>query len=227
MSDVKGVSFGARTQFRGTRRRTRRPASERAKRRRIAPLQTQGVWRQAQLQSAPYGFGSPAVVLAVLALVKVVPYVINAFRTVSTDDAYVNGHVTFVAPRVPGQVVRVLVDDNNRVQRGNLLVQLDKEPYRVDGGYRKGRGSGCPSQYCRSPGQGSGTRRTGAQPALRVGAGDRAGPRSGRRPACQSCSLAGSKCDARKGPGRLPARAAAAEASGDLAGAIRFVPGSV
>ena len=70
-------------------------------------------------------------VLVVLALVKVVPYVINAFRTVSTDDAYVNGHVTFVAPRVPGQVVRVLVDDNNRVQRGNVLVELDKEPYSV------------------------------------------------------------------------------------------------
>ena len=49
----------------------------------------------------------------------------------STDDAYVNGHVTFVAPRVPGQVVRVLVDDNNRVHKGNLLVQLDKEPYQV------------------------------------------------------------------------------------------------
>ena len=70
-------------------------------------------------------------VVALIALTKVVPFTINAFRTVSTDDAYVNGHVTFVAPRVPGQVVRVLVDDNNRVKRGNLLVQLDKEPYRV------------------------------------------------------------------------------------------------
>jgi membrane fusion protein, multidrug efflux system len=70
-------------------------------------------------------------VVVLLALTKVVPFTINAFRTVSTDDAYVNGHVTFVAPRVPGQVVRVLVDDNNRVKRGNLLVQLDKEPYRV------------------------------------------------------------------------------------------------
>jgi membrane fusion protein (multidrug efflux system) len=39
--------------------------------------------------------------------------------------------VTFVAPRVPGQVVRVLVDDNNRVRKGDLLVQLDKEPYQV------------------------------------------------------------------------------------------------
>src|SRR5262249_10554776 len=33
--------------------------------------------------------------------------------------------------RVPGQVVRVLVDDNNRVRAGDLLVQLDKEPYQV------------------------------------------------------------------------------------------------
>jgi membrane fusion protein (multidrug efflux system) len=51
--------------------------------------------------------------------------------TVSTDDAYVNGHVTYVAPRVAGQVSRVLVDDNERVKKGDLLVQLDKEPYRV------------------------------------------------------------------------------------------------
>jgi membrane fusion protein (multidrug efflux system) len=70
-------------------------------------------------------------VVVVLALTEAVPYTINAFRTVSTDDAYVNGHLTYVAPRISGQVVEVLVDDNNRVQRGNLLVQLDKEPYRV------------------------------------------------------------------------------------------------
>jgi membrane fusion protein, multidrug efflux system len=49
---------------------------------------------------------------------------------VSTDDAFVNGHVTFVAARVRGQVSRVLVDDNNRVRTGDLLVQLDKEPFR-------------------------------------------------------------------------------------------------
>jgi membrane fusion protein (multidrug efflux system) len=51
-------------------------------------------------------------------------------NTVSTDDAYVNGHVTFVAPRVRGQVARVLVDDNYRVRKGDLLVELDKEPFR-------------------------------------------------------------------------------------------------
>jgi membrane fusion protein (multidrug efflux system) len=50
-------------------------------------------------------------------------------NTVSTDDAYVNGHVTMVAPRVSGQVSRVFVDDNDRVKTGALLVQLDKEPF--------------------------------------------------------------------------------------------------
>jgi membrane fusion protein (multidrug efflux system) len=61
-----------------------------------------------------------------------VPWVDTVLNTVSTDDAYVNGHVTFVAPRVKGQVVRVLVDDNVRVKKGDLLVQLDKEPYQVE-----------------------------------------------------------------------------------------------
>jgi membrane fusion protein (multidrug efflux system) len=59
------------------------------------------------------------------------PTVLKAFVTTSTDDAYVNGHVTFVAPRVQGQVAKVLVDDNMRVAKGDLLVELDREPYQV------------------------------------------------------------------------------------------------
>jgi membrane fusion protein, multidrug efflux system len=70
-------------------------------------------------------------VMLVAVLVKLVPAAMTAWRTVSTDDAYVNGHVTFVAPRVAGQVVRVLVDDNNRVHKGDLVVQLDREPFQV------------------------------------------------------------------------------------------------
>src|SRR5262249_42881056 len=52
-------------------------------------------------------------------------------NTGSTDDAYVNGHVTMVAPPASRQLSRVLVDDNYRVKKGALLVQLDKEPYQV------------------------------------------------------------------------------------------------
>jgi membrane fusion protein (multidrug efflux system) len=60
-----------------------------------------------------------------------IPWLETALNTASTDDAYVNGHVTLVAPRVAGQVEDVLVDDNYRVKKGDLLVQLDEEPYQV------------------------------------------------------------------------------------------------
>jgi membrane fusion protein (multidrug efflux system) len=72
-----------------------------------------------------------AIVAGIFLLVFGIPRVIRAFGTVSTDDAYVNGYVTFVAPRVSGQVARVLVDNNNRVKKGDVLVELDPEPYQV------------------------------------------------------------------------------------------------
>lgn len=75
-----------------------------------------------------------AVAIAIVSIIgwAVVPRIILAWTTVSTDDAYIDGHVTFVAPRVSGQVSRVLVDDNMRVKRGDLLVQIDPEPFRVE-----------------------------------------------------------------------------------------------
>src|SRR5271156_4155574 len=68
----------------------------------------------AKRQRRPRGMWIAGGVLLLLALYEAIPWAVTAFKTESTDDAYVNGHVTFVAPRVPGQVVRVLVDDNNR-----------------------------------------------------------------------------------------------------------------
>jgi membrane fusion protein, multidrug efflux system len=71
-----------------------------------------------------------ALVLAAVAAIGI-PYVERTLNTVSTDDAYVNGHVTFVAPRVGGQISRVLVDDNNRVHKGDVIAELDKEPFEI------------------------------------------------------------------------------------------------
>ncbi len=76
-------------------------------------------------------FGALGVAVLAALLVFGVPSVEEMLNTVSTDDAFVSGHVTFVAPRVPGQISRVLVDDDNRVHKGDLLVGLDEEPYRV------------------------------------------------------------------------------------------------
>ena len=71
-----------------------------------------------------------AVVLVAVCVLGI-PWIRLAFTTVSTDDAYVNGHVTFVAPRIGGQISRVLVDDNNHVHKGDLLAQIDKEPFEI------------------------------------------------------------------------------------------------
>jgi len=49
----------------------------------------------------------------------------------STDDAQVEGHVSNVAPRVAGQVVRVLPSDNQVVAAGDVLVELDDRDYAV------------------------------------------------------------------------------------------------
>ena len=43
----------------------------------------------------------------------------------STDDAFVESHVANVAPRVQGQVLHVLVKDNQAVNAGDVLVELD------------------------------------------------------------------------------------------------------
>jgi membrane fusion protein, multidrug efflux system len=75
--------------------------------------------------------GAAGLVVLAVALWFGIPWVQTTLNTVSTDDAYVNSHVTFVAARVRGQVARVLVDDNYRVHKGDLLVELDKEPFQI------------------------------------------------------------------------------------------------
>ena len=47
----------------------------------------------------------------------------------STDDAQVEGRVTSVSPRVAGQVLRVRVEDNQVVDAGEVLVELDPADY--------------------------------------------------------------------------------------------------
>ncbi len=47
-----------------------------------------------------------------------------------TEDAYVRGQVTSLAPQVNGYVTRVLVQDYARVRRGQKLFQIDDRLYR-------------------------------------------------------------------------------------------------
>jgi membrane fusion protein, multidrug efflux system len=49
----------------------------------------------------------------------------------STDDAYVGGDITVIAPKVAGFIEQVAVTDNQRVKAGDLLVKLDDKDYRA------------------------------------------------------------------------------------------------
>jgi membrane fusion protein, multidrug efflux system len=49
----------------------------------------------------------------------------------STDDAQVDGHVTQIAPRVGGHILKVAVNDNQLVEAGTVLVEIDPRDYKV------------------------------------------------------------------------------------------------
>ncbi len=50
---------------------------------------------------------------------------------VSTDDAFVHAAKESINARVAGQVVDIAVKDNQRVQKGQLLFQVDPDPYQI------------------------------------------------------------------------------------------------
>jgi membrane fusion protein (multidrug efflux system) len=60
-----------------------------------------------------------------------VPAIYRFFRYESTDDAFINGHVTYVSPRIAGRVTEVLVENNQYVPAGQLLVRLDRQPFQI------------------------------------------------------------------------------------------------
>jgi len=49
----------------------------------------------------------------------------------STDDAQVDGHITPMASKVYGRVAQVLVDDNQAVKAGQVLVKIDPRDYQA------------------------------------------------------------------------------------------------
>ena len=48
-----------------------------------------------------------------------------------TDNAYLAGHVSIISSRVPGVVTKVLVSDNQLVQKGQVLAELDAADQQV------------------------------------------------------------------------------------------------
>ncbi|MGC2696958.1 MAG: biotin/lipoyl-binding protein, partial [Candidatus Angelobacter sp.] len=97
-----------------------------------------GMERRSATERRPLGFfrehpNAKWIVLAVAVALLVAGVFIWHYYSVreSTDDAQIDGHINPISPRVTGTVLSVLHDDNEVVQAGTLLVELDPRDYEV------------------------------------------------------------------------------------------------
>jgi membrane fusion protein (multidrug efflux system) len=71
------------------------------------------------------------VIVATILLVLGTIYFIYTSEHETTDDAYTTGHIHNISSRVTGTVIGVLVDDNEFVKQGQVLIRLDPRDYQV------------------------------------------------------------------------------------------------
>jgi len=68
---------------------------------------------------------------AIVAIIVVAFLIIEAGKYQTTDDAYVDTTTVSVSPKVSGQIVKVLVSDNQQVKAGDVVAVIDKIDYEV------------------------------------------------------------------------------------------------
>ncbi|CAF0704484.1 HlyD family secretion protein [Candidatus Methylacidithermus pantelleriae] len=92
---------------------------------------TEPRWRSAPKLGGPLGLGVVLVVFGGITGVLLAFWWTRVSSYETTDDAFLEGHIIRVAPRVAGHVRKCYVDDNQEVQKGQLLVEIDPDMYRV------------------------------------------------------------------------------------------------
>ena len=77
--------------------------------------------------------GRRVIITGVLLVLVAVPvfFWVQSWNRVSTDDAQVDGHIIPVSSKIYGNVAQVLVDDNQPVKEGQVLVRLDPRDYQA------------------------------------------------------------------------------------------------
>lgn len=71
------------------------------------------------------------IIAAAIAAVWGGKYLLHILSYQSTDDAFIEGHVAAISPRVPGHVLKVHINDNQQVKAGDILVELDPADYQT------------------------------------------------------------------------------------------------
>lgn len=78
-------------------------------------------------------------IVVLLGIAYAVYYYLTHKNLVTTDDAYTDGYIVAVAPRVSGQVISLDVVDNQFVHKGDALIHIDPRPFALDRDQAKGR----------------------------------------------------------------------------------------
>lgn len=71
------------------------------------------------------------ITLGIIVLALITYFIIDTIKYQSTDDAYVETTTVSVAPKVSGQIVEVLIKDNQRVNEGDLVARIDDTDYKI------------------------------------------------------------------------------------------------
>ncbi len=73
------------------------------------------------------------IVGTIIAAGLIAGYFYNSYRRthVTTDDAFIDGNIHTIAAKINGTVKAVLVNDNQVVKKGDLLVEIDPVDYRT------------------------------------------------------------------------------------------------
>ncbi len=71
------------------------------------------------------------IAIGILAAIIGGRYVISSFNVVETDDAYIEGRIHNIAPKIPGTVKVVKIEDNQKVKEGDLLIEIDPVDYEL------------------------------------------------------------------------------------------------
>ncbi len=85
--------------------------------------------RPSRTQSSGFRIGISIAVLVLLVVGFFVYRYVTSYE--STDDAQIDGHVNSVSARVSGHVIKLNVTDNQYVQAGTVLVEIDPADYQV------------------------------------------------------------------------------------------------
>src|SRR6267378_527212 len=92
---------------------------------------TERDFRTRPSRSASPGFRI-ALVIAVIVLLVVGLFIYRYVTSYeSTDDAQVDGHINSISTRISGHVVKLNVTDNQYVEAGTVLVEIDPADYQI------------------------------------------------------------------------------------------------